>query len=474
MSSLLANFANSAAFRAVVKSTGIPLPLPTPLRRPEGPYVERPLDEWRVLCAGVGELGAVVGRTLLNAGARPTVIDTELRKTFAPEGVAADGIAIVRDLEVLGDDRLYAIVFDATAIATPAELRRVFDTLHDALPALGSCGRVVVLTRPHLACDSAATAATRRGLEGLVRSVAKEIGRNGSTANLLIVDAGAESRVEAVLRFLLASSSAFVSAQPLHVTTTAVAPTDVPWLRPLSGKVALVTGAGRGIGETTAATLAAEGAHVVCLERPEDGQLVRAVADRIGGSALLVDVCAESAPTVIAEYLMSHHGGVDVVVHNAGVTRDKTLVRMQGDAWDTVIGVNLTAVDRITAALREGCLRDGGRVVCLSSVAGIAGNVGQANYAAAKAGLIGFVEYAAAELAPRGITVNAVAPGFIETRMTAAIPLVVREMARRLSALGQGGEAVDVAHAITFLSTPGAAGITGRVLRVCGGALVGA
>jgi len=132
------------------------------------------------------------------------------------------------------------------------------------------------------------------------------------------------------------------------------------------------------------------------------------------------------------------------------------------------------AADRITAALREGCLRDSGRIVCLSSVAGIAGNVGQTNYAAAKAGVIGLVQHLAGELAGRGITVNAVAPGFIETRMTAAIPFMVRETARRLSALGQGGRPEDVANAITFLATPGAAGITGSVLRVCGGALIGA
>ena len=166
-------------------------------------------------------------------------------------------------------------------------------------------------------------------------------------------------------------------------------------------------------------------------------------------------------------------GGVDVIVHNAGITRDKTLARMKPELWDQVMEINLVAVLRTTAAL-EPMLRDHGRIVCLSSIAGISGNMGQTNYAASKAGIIGFVRSTAERLADRGVTVNAIAPGFIETRMTAAIPIAIREVGRRLSALGQGGLPEDVAQAITFLATPGAHGITGRTLRVCGGAFLGA
>lgn len=475
MSNFLSRVGQSEVLRAVVKRTGLPLPIPAELLRPAGPYVERPLDEWLVLFAGAGELGRLVARTLVQAGARPAVREESVRAVFAAADVKVDGeLAVLRNFDVLGDERLHGIVIDATAVDSPASLRAVYEVLHAAVPALGASGRVVVLARPHEAAPSAGAAAARRALEGCVRSVAKEIGRIGATANLVVVDSGAEDRAEAVLRFLLASSSAFVSAQPLRVTATAAYDGNATWVRPLAGKVALVTGAGRGIGEATAATLAGEGAHVVCVDRPEDGQLVRAVAERVGGSALLADVRAATAPEAIARHLMTAHGGVDVVVHNAGITRDKTIARMDAEAWESVVDVNLGAVERITAALREGCLRDGARIICLSSVAGIAGNVGQTNYAAAKAGLIGLVQHLAGELAPRGITVNAVAPGFIETRMTTTIPLVVREMARRLSALGQGGEPTDVAQAITFLATPAAAGLTGRVLRVCGGALIGA
>jgi len=148
---------------------------------------------------------------------------------------------------------------------------------------------------------------------------------------------------------------------------------------------------------------------------------------------------------------------------------------MDASRWDQTLAVNLGGVIRTTEALlSNNLLRDGGRVIGLSSVAGIAGNVGQTNYAASKAGVIGFVRSLAARVADRGITVNAIAPGFIETRMTAAIPAVIREAGRRLSALGQGGLPTDVAEAIVFLASPGAQGITASTLRVCGGALIGA
>jgi 3-oxoacyl-[acyl-carrier protein] reductase len=274
---------------------------------------------------------------------------------------------------------------------------------------------------------------------------------------------------------VLSKRSAFVSAQTMRISSRAVDGGPVAWVAPLDGKVALVTGAARGIGEATAARLAEEGAHVLCLDRPEDGETAGRLAARIGGSVLLADVSAPDASAKIADAIRERHGGVDVVVHNAGVTRDKTLARMDPALWEQAIEINLAAPVRITTSLLEaGLLRDRGRIVCLSSIAGIAGNVGQANYATAKAGLIGFVARLAVDLAERGITANAVAPGFIETRMTAAVPFMVREVGRRLSALGQGGLPRDVAETIAFLASPGAAGITGSVLRVCGGAYLGA
>jgi 3-oxoacyl-[acyl-carrier protein] reductase len=274
---------------------------------------------------------------------------------------------------------------------------------------------------------------------------------------------------------LLSHASVFVTAQPLHVTASASWHGEDPWQQPLVNKTALVTGAARGIGEATARILAGEGAHVVCLDRPDDDDPLSHVAREVGGTALLADVSDQSAAAYIASELQRQHGGVDIVVHNAGITRDRTLARMPESAWDQVIGINLEAVLRITQSLIDArALRDHARIVSLSSVAGIGGNVGQTNYAATKAGVIGFTRQLAERLAPRGITVNAVAPGFIETRMTAAVPMLVREAGRRLSALGQGGLPEDVARAIAFFAEPGSSGLTGQVLRVCGGALIGA
>ena len=377
-----------------------------------------------------------------------------------------------RSLDALPEGKLLnALVFDASGVRDAKTLRRLYDFYQPLVSKLARSGRVVVLARTSENSTPDAAAA-QAALDGFVRSVAKEIGRVGATANLVLVARGAESRLSPVLRFVLSARSAFVSAQPITVTARARGIDEPALVRPLEKKIALVTGAARGIGEATARALALEGAHVVCLDRPADDGPTSQLARAIGGTALGVDMGDDDAPAKIEAGLRTF-GGVDVLVHNAGVTRDKTLGRMKAEQWDQVLGINLAAVIRTTAAL-EPLLRDNGRVVCLSSIAGLAGNVGQSAYAASKAGIVGFVRATAERLADRGITANAVAPGFIETRMTAAIPVAIREVARRLSALGQGGLPEDVAQTIVFLASPGAQGITGRTLRVCGGAFVGA
>jgi 3-oxoacyl-[acyl-carrier protein] reductase len=164
---------------------------------------------------------------------------------------------------------------------------------------------------------------------------------------------------------------------------------------------------------------------------------------------------------------------LDILVHNAGITRDKTLAKMDIKYWDQVLNVNLQAILNINDALLPS-LNEGGRVIAMSSISGLSGNFGQANYAATKAALIGYVAALAPELSSRGITVNAIAPGFIETAMTAKMPLMTREGGRRLSNLQQGGLPEDIAEATLFLTSPGAAGITGQTLRVCGGSMIGA
>jgi 3-oxoacyl-[acyl-carrier protein] reductase len=478
VSDLFLKLGSNPQARGIIKSLGLPIPLPQALRRERGPGQERPLAGREVVLAGLDDATAavadVVARTVVEAGANPWCWGP------VPAALVRFGEAFGRpprklDLAESPALRADALVLDATAVTTVAQLRGLFDFFAPLMGQLASNGRVVVLGRPAGAAASAEAAAACAGLEGFVRSLAKEIGKRGATAQLLTIAPGAEARVAAPLRFLLSARSAFVSGQPVALDATVTAADDrATWVRPLEGKVALVTGAARGIGQATAQRLAEEGAHVICLDRPADDGPASQVARAIGGSLLLADVSDPGAPAAIAAHLREHHGGVDIVVHNAGITRDKTLGRMKPEQWDAVLDINLGAIVRIDAALHEGLLRAGGREICLASVAGIAGNLGQTNYAASKAGVMAYVRHAAAALAPRGITINAVAPGFIETRLTAAIPMVIREAGRRLSALGQGGLPIDVAEAITFLATPGASGVTGRTLRVCGGAFLGA
>lgn len=361
-----------------------------------------------------------------------------------------------------------AVVLDATGVCEPAALHDVYAALHPVVRSLAPCGRVVVLGAVPDPADPH-QAAAQQALEGLVRSLGKEIGR-GRTVQLLRLAPGAAA--ESTLRFLLSPKSAYVSGQVIEIGPAGPV---VPATAPASGtRIALVTGAARGIGESVAATLARDGHHVVCLDVPQAEEALADVARRLGGTALTLDITAPDAGERIAAALPD---GLDVLVHNAGITRDRKLANMAADRWDSVLDVNLGSVIRTTDhLLKSGTLNDGGRIVATASISGIAGNAGQTNYAASKAGVIGFVRALATD--PRttghGITVNAVAPGFIETKMTAAVPLFIREAGRRMNSLGQGGLPVDVAETIAWFADPGSGGVTGQVVRVCGQSLLGA
>jgi 3-oxoacyl-[acyl-carrier protein] reductase len=472
MSDFLLDIGANPRARKIIKSLGLPIPLPEVLRRDRKPYGERPLADSTVVVGAAtgGQLLDVVAATLCAAGADPVVTSEGALAPFREPGEIFGRPA--RTLDKLPETaRVQAVVFDATGMRDIASLRALYETFSPLVTRVAKSGRVVVLARP-LDEDEPELAAAQRALEGFVRSVAKEIGRTGATANLVTVMPGAESRLGPVLRFVLSARSAFITAQPIVVDTRARGTAEPPMVRPLEKRVALVTGAARGIGAATARALAREGAHVLVLDRPADGQAASQLARELGGTAVLADITAPEAAATIIDAVKAA-GGLDVIVHNAGVTRDKTLARMKPEQWDGVLGVNLAAVAKLTAALAP-YLREDGRMICLSSIAGLAGNVGQTAYATSKAGIVGFVQAAATQWAARGVTVNAIAPGFIETRLTAAIPVAIREVARRLAALGQGGLPEDVAEAVVFLASPGSQGITGRTLRVCGGAFVGA
>lgn len=402
------------------------------------------------------------------------------------------------DVRQTPDDttRWGAVVVVLSGIERPEDASAPVMALSATLRRLAPNGRVVTVSRAPADTDSPELAAAREGVDGFLRSVAKEL-RYGATGNGIQVtdDAPVDSpSVLATLRFFLSAKSAFVDGQLLQVNAATPADQSSPSAgetaagadpstdatgsdQPLAGKVAVVTGAARGIGAQVARTLARDGAKVVVVDVPAAGEALAKVANEIKGTALQLDVTADDAGARILEHARARHGGLDVLVHNAGILRDKLLANMSADKWDAVVAVNLAAQLRITEyLLGANGFSSAPRIVSLASTSGIAGNRGQANYAFSKAGVIGhtraFARLLAAPGGPGG-TANAVAPGFIETDMTASIPFVQREVARRVASLQQGGQPVDVAEAIAFLASPAAAGVNGQVLRVCGQNVVG-
>ena len=240
----------------------------------------------------------------------------------------------------------------------------------------------------------------------------------------------------------------------------------------LSGRIALVTGASRGIGKAIATTLAERGAQVVAAARGENAKPVADGITSSGGKAeaIALDVTEPGAGEAAVAGVVQRHGRIDILVNNAGITKDQLMLRMKRDDWDAVLATNLTAAFTLTqAALKPMIKQRGGRIVNISSVVGQGGNAGQANYAASKAGIIGFSKAVALEVASRGITVNVVAPGLIDTDMTRAITDSAHEEWATKIPLKRLGSPADVAAAVCFLASDEASYITGQVLAVNGG-----
>ena len=391
---------------------------------------------------------------------------------------------LAEDYDIVGNnlggrwaDTFGGLVFDATGITEPAGLRALYEFFTPVLRNLGPSARVVVLGTTPEQAGSADEHIAQRALEGFTRSLGKEL-RHGATVALVYVSPDAKPDAggcESTLRFLLSGKSAYVDGQVFRIgPSDSTAPAD--WDKPLAGKVGIVTGAARGIGATIAEVFARDGARVVAIDVDQSAEALAETAARVDGTALPLDVTTPDAVGRITAHLSEHYGGkADILVNNAGITRDKMLANMDDARWDAVIAVNLLAPLRLTEELvANGSIGAGGRIIGLSSMAGIAGNRGQTNYAATKAGMIGITEALAPSLAERGITINAVAPGFIETAMTAAIPLATREVGRRINSLHQGGQPVDVAETIAYFASPASTAVTGNVIRVCGQAWLGA
>lgn len=455
----------TAPGRAVTTRLGLPQP----------PRLPRRADREAPVLDPVVVLGATAGAD--------QVAETLL-------GWDADVRRRAEDLDAIG-----SVVVVLDELSAPGDLSEPSLALASTLRRLRPGGRIVTISRPATGGDQdGATEAARGAVEGLVRSLGHEV-RRGATANGILAADGVPLDAPGVvgaLRFLLSARSAFIDGQLLTVASVDGAlPAD--WERPLADRTALVTGAARGIGAAIARTLAADGARVVLLDVPAAGTDLARLANELRAVPLQLDVTAPDAGERLVAFCREQGLVLDIVVHNAGITRDKLLANMTGDRWDPVMAVNLSSQiaidDALLAAGPDGGGGDGGeggadsdgggvlgsapRFVSLASTSGIAGNRGQTNYAASKAGVITFMPALARRLEGIGGTANAVAPGFIETEMTARIPALRREVARRVNSLQQGGRPEDVAEAVAFLASPPAGGVRGETLRVCGQNLVG-
>ncbi len=469
MSDRYQQLVNTPIGKIVSKQIGLPTPFKLERYEPGQPVVSGPV---LLGAARGGRLSGAVAKVLKAIEADVhTPLEQDVRTAAADAGIEAR----VWNAEAAREDETFkALVFDASGIADSTQLHEVWAFLHPAIRRVRPSGRVLVLGTPPDDCKNPRQATAQQALEGFVRSVGKEV-RRGAAAQLIYVDRKAEDQIESTLRFYLSPKSAYVAGQVVRIGASALSADGIDWERPLAGKYALVTGASRGIGRAISQVLARDGAHVIGLDVPALERELEETIGGLGGSTFVLDITDDDAPTRIATYLLENHGGVDVVVHNAGVTRDKTLGRMSEEQWDKVIAINLTAQERINEELlRREVFHENGRIVSVSSMSGIAGNAGQTNYAASKAGVIGMVHAMAREVGKKQLTINAVAPGFIETQMTAAMPIATREAGRRMNSLAQGGLPVDVAEAIAWYASPASGGVNGTVVRVCGQSLVGA
>ncbi|PVZ12961.1 3-oxoacyl-ACP reductase [Actinomycetospora cinnamomea] len=450
------DFVNSSIGRSIAGTVGLP-PVPR-LRR---------YEPGQPLLSGPALLGTATADGRVAKVVRSLLTDLGVEVHDDPNSAVGGGSST---------SKVAAGIVDATGLSGPGDLAEIQAFLTPVMRRIGPSGRVLVIGDVPAGATAPAVRAARRALEGLVRSAAKEA-RYGATVNLLHVADGAENDLESTLRFFLSSRSAFVHGQRLDVGTVpgfSGSSQGVDWDKPLAGRTAVVTGAARGIGATVAATLRRDGATVICIDVPASGDALARTANEVGGSALQLDITADHAPATLLEHAQ-RHGGLDVVVHNAGITRDKLLANQDRDRWNSVIDVNLTSQLKINdALLSSDVFHRGGRIVTVSSMAGIAGNRGQTAYGASKAGVIGMVDATAPLLVEKDATINAVAPGFIETAMTNAMPVGTREAGRRLSSMTQGGLPVDVAETIAWFAQGASYAVNGQVLRVDGQNYLGA
>lgn len=350
-----------------------------------------------------------------------------------------------------------ALVLDAGQATSSTALASFPAQFHAAIQQLSANGRVVLLSRGGVAGE---------GYLGLAKSLAKELGSKGITINCLEYTDIASPLPW--LAFLLSGHSSYITGQRFCLSAATTEEKCAP--ASLQHRTIAVTGAAQGIGLAMAQVLRSEGATVLGIDRP--GSPLAEHMAILGAKALELDITDANAGLTLQNAAMEL-GGLDGIIHNAGMTRDKRFRGMDAARWESVLEVNLRAPEQLTQYLLEKGLNKDGRVVFLSSISGVSGNAGQTNYATAKAALIRLTSTLAEQTVSRGIRVNAIAPGFIATPMTEAIPFAIREVARRMNALAQAGEPGDVARLAAFLMRPEAGSLNGQTVRICGLNLIG-
>tara|TARA_B110000014_G_scaffold264168_1_gene263777 strand:+ start:2291 stop:3631 length:1341 start_codon:yes stop_codon:yes gene_type:complete len=387
---------------------------------------------------------------------------------------------LLENSQSLEDKPIKSMVVDATQYQNEDSFYGLYSSLQQVIKKLSQNARVVFVVSTPCKNQSHQESAFIEGFKGFVKSLAKELGRKGITVNLLQIPSGVSKALESPLGFFLSSESAFISGQSLIINALATNKIATEGVTVESQKqanepkLALVTGASQGIGAAIAKNLAHKGFKVVGVDMSSTQEKLAQLMQNINGEALCIDVSDKNAGKILIDYLHSSSNkktvkGFDIIVHNAGITRDKTFAKMPQQWWKSTLDINLLSVMNINDYLiaHQG-LAQNARIICMSSMNGIAGQVGQTNYATSKAGLIGYVKAISTDLTEHGITINAVAPGFIETKMTEQMPFITRELGRKMNALAQGGQPIDVAEAVAFFAEPTNGGITGQTLRVCG------
>ena len=439
------DYLQNATLRTLLKTLNIPIPVPPILKRNLSAYSDDELTSKNIVVTGK---------------------DNEFLHHLQAAFQDKINVATIYDKKIDG------LVVSCVGMETIEDLEDLYTTVKNTASKIAANGRVVLVTRMDEA--SALSHSVQKSIDGFARALSKEIGgKKGITVNLLKITNKNIMPYEVVkaATFFLSDKSSFITGQVVELNN-AYGLELLSTTKLLKDKIAIVTGGARGIGAATAKVLHREGAKVIIIDVPFAKDDAEKLAQEINGDVILEDITDPKATADIQKYILNNYNGLDILINNAGITRDKTIAKMSIDQWRSVLNVNLKATINLTETFIQNGFNKSAKVVGLSSISGIAGNVGQTNYSLSKAGMIGFMQSVAST--QENLYANAVAPGFIETKMTENLPFFVKEGGRRLSTLKQGGLPEDVAELIGFLASPLSDGINGQCLRVCGGSMIGA